>query len=137
MLKQCKNKFLGELVSVALLVATLHYLALSMSLYWTVEWFDILMHFLGGATMAFLSLYIFFTSNFLPSISKLKDHRMAVFLIVVFFTLVVGSLWELWEIFFGMSDVMKDKLDTIIDLIMDTLGAVCVYYYAIRKMNNE
>jgi hypothetical protein len=130
-----KKKFLIELITCAILVASLHHLALNMFLYWTIDWFDIPMHFLGGATMAFLALYIFFTSGIFPTIVKLKNQKIVVFLFLVFFTLVIGLIWELWEIFFVMSDVLSDRADTILDLIMDIVGAVFVYYYAFNKLN--
>jgi hypothetical protein len=128
-----QKKFLKELFISSILVLFLHCSALKYSLYWTIDWFDIPMHFLGGATMAFLALFIFFTSGYFRKTVEIKNNKIAVFLIVVLFTLVVGLVWELWEIFVGFSDVLTDKTDTIIDLIMDTIGAFSVFYYSKNK----
>jgi hypothetical protein len=135
MIKHLKNRiFLPELLFFALLTAVLHYISLVNHLYFTVYWFDIPMHFLGGLTMGFLALFIFFTSGYVPPLSRIKDNRCAVFVVVVSFTLVIGLGWELWEIFVGFSDVMKDQGDTMLDLVMDFFGALAAFYYSKTKI---
>ena len=122
-------KFLKELIGISILVLILHTFALLFFLYWTIGWFDILMHFLGGATMGFLAVYIFFTSGYIKPIARLKNNQIVLFLLIVFFTLIIGLVWELWEVFVQFTDLIKDGPDTILDLIMDFIGAVSVYFY--------
>lgn len=133
--KVFQKKFLLELFLITVFVATLHVTALSLSLYWIIEWFDILMHFLGGVAMAYLALFIFFTSGYFKGMSRVKDNRLVVFFIVMMFTATIGLGWELWELFTGISSIFLDKLDTIVDLIMDMLGALFVLIISRSKLN--
>jgi hypothetical protein len=49
---------------------------------------------------------------------------------VILTVLVIGLGWELWEIFVGLTNVLKDKNDTILDLIMDLIGgSFAIFYY--------
>lgn len=138
MFKYLKNReYLLELGFFALLTAILHYVALVNFLYWNVDWFDIMMHFLGGVTMAYLALFVFFTSNYLPHFAKHRDNLWLVFFVVMAFTAVIGLGWELWEIFYGMTDIFSDKFDTILDLIMDILGAGAVFLLEFRKNKKQ
>lgn len=54
---------------------------------------------------------------------------------VILATLVIGLFWELWELFVGLSDVIKDQFDSFLDLVMDTAGAISavLYYYWFKK----
>ena len=127
------REYLLELAFVASLTALLHYVALVNFLYWNVDWFDIMMHFLGGATIGLLAMFLFFTSKYFPSISILRQNKTAVFLIIILFTAVIGLGWELWEIFYGFSNIFTDKTDMIIDLVMDMFGALAVFFLEINK----
>lgn len=129
-----EKKFLKELLVFSIITALLHLLALEYSLYWSVDWFDILTHFLGGVTMGFLAVFILFTSEYIKPLCALKHHSLIIFLAIISFVLIVGLSWELWEIFVGFSDVLNDRGDTILDLIMDTLGGVVVYVYVNNKI---
>ena len=133
-MKCFQKKFLKELIVVSIVVLVLHVLALQYSLYWSIDWYDILMHFLGGLTMGILATYIFFTSNYIKSTAVLKDNKFVVFVIISLFTLSVGLIWELWEVFVEFSNVLEDQVDTIIDLIMDMLGALTAFYYVKNKL---
>ena len=135
MLKNTLSKlFIKELIFCSIAVLFFHVMALEYYLYWNIDWFDIFMHFLGGATMGFLALYSFFTSGYIPKIVEQKNNLVIVFCLVILFTLVVGLTWELWELFVGFSDILEDKGDAILDLIMDTLGAIAVFFYAKNKL---
>ncbi|MCB9805689.1 hypothetical protein H6775_00850 [Candidatus Nomurabacteria bacterium] len=126
-----------EVFLTLILVAILHKIALVLFLYWTVDWFDILMHGLGGLSLGFLFLFIFYTSGF----SNLdQSHFFYVFFITIGSVLIVGLIWELWEVFVGLTDVLKDQLDTISDIVMDMVGATLSFLYfklKILKSNNN
>lgn len=115
----------------ALIIAILHIVALEMNLYWLFSWFDILMHFLGGAWVAlFLSWTIFF-SSFIKV--KVKNP----FVIIVSATIVMGVLWEVFEVIIDPL-FFHDKyvFDTMIDLLMDTFGAICSCVLVNIKLRN-
>ncbi len=135
MLKDVLNKkLIFEVFAVALLVAGLHKLALSYSLYWAIEWFDIPMHFLGGFLIGILALFVFFSSGWISFTKNIRDWQMILF-ITVSSVLIVGLAWELWELFVGFTDLIADRADTILDLIMDTTGAVAAFYYGKGKIH--
>lgn len=102
-------------------IAFLHFSALRFYLYWSIWWFDILLHFLGGAWVSALTLWCIFYSNFWHE----ERHPIRVTLIV---TLIVGVLWEVYEYVFGVAMAAHETyiLDTAIDLVMDSVGALTV-----------
>jgi len=102
----------------------LHYLALDRAYYWTISWYDIMMHFLGGVWVALFALWIFSSRK----ISFLPTHIS--FLQIVSLVICVGIVWELYEIMFGLTFVSDPEYwgDTILDLVMDTIGGICVAF---------
>lgn len=116
-----------EILLVGIVVLGLHLLALKFFLYWTTDWFDILMHFLGGLLVGLTMI------TFMRRIHKEGEYINNKLLIasVVLAVLVIGLTWELWELFVGLSDAIKDKKDSILDVIMDMIGASAAvgYYY--------
>ena len=80
-----KKSLLLEILVLAVVMALLHQAALTFFLYWTTDWFDILMHFLGGLEMGLIALFIFVTSGFVP---VLKEHKVTVILLTLGFVLV-------------------------------------------------
>lgn len=122
---------LKDIFVLAIVVACMHYAALELYLYWTTDWFDILMHFLGGFLIGLLAVFLFYTSGY---VQFPKDHVGSAFAIVLSSVLVVGLGWELWELFLGWTDVLADRGDTILDVIMDTFGGVCAFLYASRHI---
>lgn len=108
---------LGILGLVSVL-ALLQLIALEEFLYWQFWWFDLVMHFIGGLIIGGIALFI--TSYILSD----PKYTFPFFLFVL---VVVGVGWELLELSTGMFREDNYTLDTSIDLLMDTLGAVVVY----------
>ncbi len=96
----------------SLVLALLQAWALAEFLYWRYAWFDIPMHFLGGAAIA----------AFL--VALLMHHRLKTFVVLM----IVATIgWEVFEYLFGLPRESNYALDTALDLVMDTLGALTVY----------
>lgn len=129
-----EQKFFIEQFILIIVIAFLNYLAIQFHLYWTFAWFDILMHFLGGVWVAFLSLWFFFFSGFTNfKIGALKN--MTIFSILLLSVIIVGILWEVFEIHSGVLFFEKNYAwDTSLDLLMDTIGGVSVFIYAKQKL---
>ncbi len=103
-----------------LLVVGLHWIASLEGLYWSIDWYDIVMHFLGGLWTLLFILWVVSTQY----AYRLKKYVSVISLLVA--VLVVGVVWEWHEIFFkftSFSDVGY-WFDTKLDLVMDTLGAI-------------
>lgn len=116
-----------EILGVIILIGVLHKVALSLYLYWTTNWYDIMMHLLGGFWIGIVVIYIFFVSGYF---SLPKENRLLVFLFTLSAVLVVGLGWELWELFARLTDVFEDKVDTIMDVIVDFIGGALAFIYS-------
>ncbi len=106
-------------LSVALILssilAILQHFAVYNYLYWRYVWFDVPMHFLGGAT----------TAAFLVAV--LMHFRPRLFVLGV---VLVSLGWEVFELMFGFPRESNFVFDTSLDLLMDALGAILVYIIA-------
>ena len=126
-----KRILLAEIFFIGISVAVLHKIALSLFLYWNVVWFDIMMHFLGGALIALITLFFIYDSKFFNF--KIRKP-IVIFSAAVGMTLIIGLCWELWELYVGFADIIEDRADTFLDLIMDFLGAIAAYLYSKEKI---
>ncbi len=106
------------LLSALILASTLallqHY-ALANLLYWYYPWFDTMMHFLGGLTVATFG------------IALLAKRRVLIFLIAMF-GVAIG--WELFELLINAEREENFVFDTSLDLLMDALGMTVTYFLA-------
>lgn len=126
-----KRVLLAEIFFIGISVAVLHKLALSLSLYWSVWWFDIPMHFLGGSLIALITLFVIYD----PKFFNFSDKKpVVIFSVALGTTLIIGLSWELWELYMGFTNIYEDRIDTMADLINDTLGAITVYLYSKNKI---
>lgn len=105
---------LGALVLAALL-AYLQQEALQNLWYWRFPWFDTLMHFLGGTTVAAFAVAIL-------------DMRRAYVFLGGMFAIAVG--WELFELAIHQEREANFVFDTSLDLLMDTIGMTVAYLVA-------
>lgn len=98
----------------------LHLFGISNHLYLNIWYYDLIAHFLGGICLALSALYIL----------KSPKH-------IIWITFVLGIVWELYEIYFNLTGhpfgSYEYNIDTIKDLILDTLGALSVWYIAKNK----
>lgn len=113
-----KNKtILGYLFTSTLLLFLLHTFAISFKLYWTVWWIDIISHLLGGSVVAFIAILLWMNG---------KEKRMPKNTELFIFVLLVGILWEVFELTFGVVATSDPGflLDTLIDICMDLCGII-------------
>ena len=106
--------FIAALIS-AVSVAVMQQLALANNLYWRFVWFDLPVHFLGGLTIAILT------------IAFLMRRRVGVY-VGVLLAIFIG--WEVFEVLIGSPQEANYFFDTSLDILMDTLGAVLAYVVA-------
>lgn len=92
-------------------------------LYSTFFWFDEVLH---GYTIFALTLPLGFLA-FHAVIDDLRRHRLQFIFAIASFGIAIGAVWEIAEWIFDQivpSDVIAGKTDTIIDLIVDSVGAL-------------
>ena len=101
-----------------MLVWALNYIALIFSFYWTLGWYDYMMHFLGGLTVGVLFLWCL----------GLEDRSLKSFLVIFILVLTVGISWEIFEYANDLTFSTESyKSDTIHDLVMDIIGTIVAY----------
>lgn len=126
-----KHPILSQLVLFSIVFALAHKIALYFSIYWTVEGYDSVMHTFGGFIGALLVIYVLEKIGISPQ-TALKKIILLLFVMVS--VVAVGSIWELWEIFVGFTDPFTDMIDTISDLVMDTIGSIIGFIYYDKKL---
>lgn len=112
-------------------IAALHLVALNASLYWLYLWFDMPMHFLGGAVAGF---------GFLSWVGeRLIPVRSRAFLATILFVAMVGVAWEIFEWYFSLVDTLAYWPDTIGDLLCDLLGGAVAYglVYSFKRTDTK
>ena len=129
-------------ISFSRLVSTIFYLYMFfagflggiINFYTRLFWWDILIHFIMGLVVSILSIYILNSTVYRKD--RAKHNLFFTFLFMIVFAMAIGVIWEIWEyagdIFFKLNSqnyVGKVGIvalrDTMTDLIMDLLGAVC------------
>ena len=115
-----------SLIGIGLLacaISVLNTIAYRYSLYWSLWWFDIGMHFLGGVLIGLLFVWIM---QFLFS-THARALSLTNTLIVV---LTVGIVWEVFEFVVGarVFEHTAYVIDTTLDLVMDLVGALGAYF---------
>jgi hypothetical protein len=126
-----KHQILFRIAFFSALLLIAHIFALKFSIYWTVEGYDSVMHAFGGFIGSLMVIYTLQKIGISPqTISK----KVILLLFVMVSVIAVGSIWELWEIFVGFTDPFTDLVDTISDLIMDTIGSIVGFIYYDKKL---
>jgi len=136
-----KKPLFWEMLILLAVVGILNYVAHYYHLYWSVYEFDSIVHFLGGATLSAFFLWLYFFSGFF----KPQDRSLKYFFIIAIIgTIFIGVSWEIFELFLGEDVLQKTEYpyDTMMDFIMDFLGAITIAFYAFikeekNKINNE
>ncbi len=129
-----EKKLFTRAFAVLTIVALMSIADNKLYLTWTIWWSDMLMHFLAGGvvgmTVILLALYF----------PKYTRGRLKILFWVIFGALVVGILWEVFELHFdltSLSDGMDYVTDTASDLCMDVLGSVIFYLLSLKFIKNN
>ncbi len=116
------------IISLLIFILAIHVIATVNYWYWTVSWFDIPMHFLGGFWVA--TAFITLNSKFGVKLPNYLITLIAILSFVAF----IGVLWEFAEFLFDVfissggyaKIVQQDVADTLGDLLLDLLGGLTV-----------
>ena len=109
---------------VGLLIAILYPLAFAYLLFWNFWWYDLLLHFLGGAFVVFFARWSLFAA---PQSVKILARLQPLFFFLAM-TLIVGVLWEFFEYAADLTYAVRGYwFDTYTDLLMDTFGGLSAY----------
>lgn len=125
------NKYFWPMFILVALVAGFHILGTIENYYWSTNWYDFPMHFFGGL---WISLFILWFDAWIP-----LPIRPNSALKVIGFVLVVGIIWELYELYFQLTNIydVGYTWDTSHDLIMDVLGGTLGWFLIHKKLLNK
>ncbi len=115
------------------IIAVLHFLALYFSWYWSIWWYDIPMHIMGGFWVGGMVLWLYFLYRKEEIDENINRFRVVMISLVA--TLIIGILWELFEFSLDTFVIFKtnDLVDTASDIINDIIGSLLISFYVIQK----
>ena len=125
-----------EMFILIAVVGALNYIATIYHLYWYIYEFDSVVHFLGGAAMAAFFLWFYFFAGLFYHSPRNLTKFLLISLIGAMF---VAVSWEIYELVLGEVLILKADYpyDTMMDFIMDFLGATAFCFYAYLKENES
>ncbi|OGI46772.1 hypothetical protein A2121_00185 [Candidatus Nomurabacteria bacterium GWB1_40_6] len=131
-----RKKLVKHLVFLMFFIFIADILAQKLHWYFSIWWFDMLMHFGGGFWVGLFFIW-FFSIKDLP-IFQLSFEKIDFKLIlkVLLFVLFFGILWELFEVFVH-NYIAQDPfsvLDTTSDIFFDFGGGLCAILYLWKKL---
>ncbi len=101
-----------------------------LSLYSIFWWYDMPMHFFGGLFTALLIISFFLRYSWFKTISLLKTS-----ILVLTITLLIGILWEGYEIIFAVINNNRHiLLDSISDILFDIAGGIQAIFIYVRHI---
>ena len=125
-----KKKILVRITSLILFICILNFIALKFYWYFSIWYFDMPMHFLGGFWLGLAFIWLFQPKDLsFPTIAK-----------IVLSTLLIGLGWEVFEILVNRATLQDpfNTLDTLSDICFDLAGAFSsILYFAKRIMLKE
>lgn len=111
------------LVAVLIVVLDIHF-GIDQMYFWSVWWWDVLMHVLGGVWAGLFGAWCMRTLGYRVSLSG-----------CVLAAFSIGLAWEIFEYVFdiGGSVFMSYPVDTAKDIIDDSIGGILAYYAVVRS----
>ena len=127
-----KSPVIKFVIMLGLSVSAAHLLAVHFHLYWTIREFDSLSHFLAGAFVSSVFIWLFFFSGFF----NLRKINLLQFLVTSILGVVLVSVgWEIFELITDTTSTTKINyyFDTTLDTIMAILGGIIFSLFFYRK----
>jgi len=131
-----KKPLFWEMFFLFAIVGILNWFAVTYNLFWYVREFDSLLHFLGGVFLSIFFLWFYFFSGLFASSKRDLKHFLIVSILGV---VLVAVCWEIYELLTGEAEFGRSEysFDTVLDFIMDLLGALAACFYGYMKEWHE
>lgn len=123
------KKIFQQLASLVIAIFILNFLANKFHWYYSIWWFDMPMHFMGGSWLGMVFFWFF----------KVRELNLSVNLTfltrLVAWVLFIGVAWELFEYFFinYMAQNNFDLIDTSSDLFFDLFGGTTAVAFLLKR----
>ena len=129
--KQNKKPY-GFVLGLLAVIALMHIGGFGLYLYWRLQNYDKVVHFLSGLWVAFACLYL------VKRIFKKDLSRRKAFFIGIVLALLVGIAWELFELKYGITfwRARGYTADTSGDVAFDIIGGLAGSFYYLYYFNN-
>ena len=113
-----------------ILIFLVNSFALKFYLYYSIWYFDMFMHFLGGFWVGFFFLWLLSFKN------TPLDFSMKLIYKIIFFVLFIGVSWEIFEILFNNIIAQNEFniFDTISDIFFDLSGGILAVLYFLKRI---
>ncbi len=128
-----RKKLFQNAFILVVVVTFLNKIALTLRLYWSLHYFDTLVHFLAGIAVGLGSVWLYLNKKETLPTSQ-------IFFSSLIGSIVVGVVWEIFEVVNGItffSDGIHYVTDTGSDLLMDTLGGLIAAFYTKNLFQNN
>jgi hypothetical protein len=129
-----QNSLVKHTIFLTLFVGLLDFSAYKLYLYWTIWWYDMLVHFSAGVLVAFvLAVFWHYFSN-------IDYSRKKAIFIALFVSMCVGLLWEWFELYSGAASISDGFLyyrDMLSDLLLDCLGTFSGIFYINKFLRKD
>ncbi len=121
------KKLLKHLVILMFFIFLVDRIGVTLYWYFTIWWFDMVMHFVSGLWTGLFFAYVFYIRK--PIFSN-------VFYIILL-SFLIGVSWEIFElyVFNHIGGTPFNLLDTVSDIFFDVAGATLAALYVL-KLNN-
>jgi len=126
-----KNSLLYTAFALVVILGVLHFIAKAFYFYWTIWWFDNMIHFLAGFAGGLIALWFLFDSNifyrrFPKTFESISNALASV--------MVFGIAWEIFEYANDITQATEGYVpDTFHDFFFDALGAVLAGLVGARR----
>lgn len=122
-----RESFLNKIFVLIVCIAIFHITATVFHFYWSIWWYDLPLHYLGGIFISLSSLWFLFFSGYVSfGVKKTSDFIIISFIV----TFSVAVLWELFELIVGPDFTRQGyAVDTYVDLIMGIAGSLTGYLF--------
>lgn len=132
--RKLSTHFLKCALLLIMVAGFLDFLGFTFHLFWSLHYFDSLVHFIAGITVGMGSLWLL-------TLTTKQITKQNIFNTAVTGAIIVGVIWEIFELTNGitlLSDGIHYVTDTGADLIMDVTGGIvaAIYGWNVTKKYN-
>jgi len=127
--------------AIFLIIFTLHLFGYFKGLYYSLHFYDKILHLSAGAYISAIIIWVLFKTKIGDTLKT--GNRFTKLILTIALTITIGALWEFLEFFwdsyfankFGLPPLQINNTDTILDLIFDTIGTILTVgsYYLITS----
>lgn len=123
------KKIFQQLASLVIAIFILNFLANKFHWYYSIWWFDMPMHFMGGFWLGMVFFWFFKVRELNLSVNLKFLARL------VAWVLFIGVAWELFEYYFinYVAQNNFDLLDTLSDLFFDLFGGITAVTFLLKR----